>query len=129
MLKNILLVGLGGAIGSSLRYGVALMFKNNNAMNSAFPWSTFSVNLIGCLCLGLIMGLIYKSTDDLMTSSLMLFLGIGLMGGFTTFSTFSIDSIRLFQDGHNVLALVYVLLSNIFGIALGYFGLKIAHYL
>jgi CrcB protein len=129
MLKNLILVASGGAIGSCLRYGLAVLFRSNGNFSSQFPWSTFSVNLIGCLVLGIVVGVVMKSTDDIFNSSLLLFLGIGMMGGFTTFSSFSVDTIKLFQQGYNAIALTYVLSSNLLGIALGYFGLKIAAYL
>ena len=88
-LVNFLAVGLGGAIGSMMRYGITLMC-------AALSWSgnigTMMVNVIGSFAIGFLSGSVKEGT-------LLLLLTVGLCGGFTTFSTFSLQSVRLFQDG------------------------------
>lgn len=117
-----LIVALGGGIGASLRYLVSCIpFPNK----SGFPYATLSVNVIGCFCLGILTGWLMKQQGTTPVT-MQLFIGIGILGGFTTFSTFSIDSIKLLQSGNTTTFILYVLSSNLLGILLGYLGLKIA---
>lgn len=98
MIKNILLVGLGGAVGAMLRYGVTLVC-------TAAHWSTnlatFIVNSLGSLVMGILLGLLSQSP-------LLLLLTVGLCGGFTTFSTFSMQAATLFEQGKWGPALLYI---------------------
>lgn len=100
---NFILVGAGGALGSMLRYGVTLLF-------AALGWSgnlaTMAVNIIGSFAIGLLSG-------SVQNSAWLLLLTVGLCGGFTTFSTFSIQSVRLIQEGRIWAGLSYILLSVI----------------
>ena len=111
MLKNILLVGAGSFIGGALRYCFSCLLK----YSEGFPWTTFVVNLIGCLVIGLLWGVFSKMTN--MSQSLVLFLSVGLCGGFTTFSTFSKESLTLLQTGNYILAATYIITSVLLGIA------------
>lgn len=99
MIKEILLVGLGSCVGGVLRYLVSLLMKT---AGGGFPWGTFTVNILGCLLIGLLWGLGSKS----LSPQLMLLLSVGLCGGFTTFahqargahhSTFSRESLAMLQ--------------------------------
>jgi len=101
MIKDILLVGIGSFVGGVLRYLVSLMMKS--AVNS-FPWGTFTVNILGCLFIGLLWGWGSHS----LSPQLMLLLSVGLCGGFTTFSTFSRESLALLQGGSYLLFALYV---------------------
>jgi CrcB protein len=92
LIKAGLLIFLGGGIGSLLRYGIGLMFSK-----SAFPWGTFVSNVISCILLGLFVGWLVK--EGLFESKMKLFLVTGLCGGFSTFSTFSYESLRLLEKG------------------------------
>lgn len=92
------LVGLGGAIGAMLRYGVGEWFSGE------FPWGTLAVNLIGSLLLGVILGLS-------LSEEMVLVLGIGLMGAFTTMSAYSMDLVRLFDEGQHSQAATYLLIT------------------
>jgi CrcB protein len=107
-MKQLLLVGLGGALGAIARWrlgGVIL----RHAADWKFPVSTFLVNLIGCLIAGVLAGLTTKL--DLFTADTRLFLFTGLLGGFTTFSAFGLDTVTLLRRGDHGVALAYVLLS------------------
>jgi fluoride exporter len=118
-MKALLLVGLGGGIGSMLRYVVSLLtFKNDNA---TFPWSTFIVNVIGCLIIGLLFS--YFEKQELLQSNLKLLFITGFCGGFTTFSTFALENVQLIQSGNLTNAIIYSLSSVIVGISATIAGL------
>lgn len=109
MCNNILLVGLGSFVGGVMRYALSLLLR----CDSAFPWATFGVNLLGCLLIGLIMG-----WSSRLSQEWTLLLTVGLCGGFTTFSTFSKESFLLLQSGSYALLALYVLASLLLGIGL-----------
>ncbi|ULQ57371.1 fluoride efflux transporter CrcB [Flavihumibacter rivuli] len=115
MLRNFLLVGLGGMTGSVLRYAFSLLFKG-----STFPIATFTVNLAGSFAIGLVMA--YFSRNSGTDQSLRLLLATGLCGGFTTFSTFSLENLQLLKDGQYSTALLYIAASLVVGIAATAFG-------
>ena len=121
MWKEILYVGAGSFLGGALRYAVSLLLK----CNGSFPWATFSVNMIGCLLIGLLMGLSMRLPN--ISQQVLLFLSIGFCGGFTTFSTFSKEGLMMLQSANYLLFAIYVLASILFGLALvaaGYFMVK-----
>jgi CrcB protein len=91
---KVLYIALGGALGAGLRYLVSLaMFK---AMGGEFPWGTLAVNVLGSLVAGFFWGLLGDTTGSQRTQALFF---IGLLGAFTTFSAYALDSLQLFQDG------------------------------
>jgi CrcB protein len=96
-------VAVGGAIGSSARYGAALLWPT---ADGTFPWTTLAVNVAGCAVIGAFMVLI----TDLWTPHRLLrpFFGTGVLGGFTTFSTYAVDVRRLADGGHPRIALAYL---------------------
>lgn len=105
MLIQFIMVGLGGALGSMLRYLISLIPVNNT-----FPFLTLITNLLGALLIGFIVGL----SDNLFISKkFLLFLKTGVCGGFTTFSTFSLEAVQLFQRGEPFLGTIYAILSVI----------------
>lgn len=106
-LVNCLLVGAGGMIGTVCRYVFGLL--PIKAQNS-FPINTLLINIIGAFCMGLIVTFLEK--DGNMSSRLLLFLKIGICGGFTTFSTFSWEAIQLLQNGKITVGLSYMVLST-----------------
>ncbi len=119
MLKTILFVAVGGAIGSVLRYLVALLvskFWSNN-----FPVATLIINVSGCFLIGLLIGILDK--NQISNSNFKWFLITGFCGGFTTFSTYSYENLVLFQNNNSALAFTYIALSTIFGIVAVWFGL------
>ena len=120
IIKNIAVVGAGSFIGGAARYLVSVMMKG---IGKGFPWATLAVNLAGCFLIGLIWGIFSRSASE--GSRWALFLSVGLCGGFTTFSTFSKESLMMLQAGNFWGFAGYIALSVIAGIAfvaLGYYG-------
>ena len=115
MIKNLLLVALGSAVGGALRYVVSLMMRWNG---NGFPWATFAVNLVGCLVIGLLAGFLSRHSSE----NLSLLLVTGLCGGFTTFSTFSRESLALIQQGQWCTVVLYVAGSVVLGVLLTFMG-------
>ena len=114
-MKDLLIVGLGGFFGSIARYGIHLMTIRSFAEK---PYtSTLLVNLVGCLLIGLLAGGIVK-----LNNQASLFLITGLCGGFTTFSTFAFDGLKLLKDGLLLQFFVYVAISVIGGLAVCFAG-------
>lgn len=111
MLTEVLLVGLGGFIGSVLRYEVSLIPIYES---SVFPTNTLIVNVIGAFLIGLITTYISKNVT--FDENLVLFLKVGICGGFTTFSTFAIETGTLIKDGDVAIALLYIILSTVLGV-------------
>lgn len=116
MLKQILLVGAGGAAGSVLRFITSVLIGRSEPY--PFPVATFIVNIIGCFCIGLFVNLI--------PSGNMRFLLItGFCGGFTTFSAFAGETLTLVNNQHSLQALVYVLASCVLGICAVWLGMYV----
>lgn len=105
MLKNILLVALGGAAGSVARYLLSKAIQNTAA--TAFPWGTMAVNVAGCLLIGLLYGLA-SGDGTRLGADLKLMLTVGFCGGFTTFSTFANESLTLAKTGDALLSAAYI---------------------
>jgi CrcB protein len=118
MIKNLLLVGLGGGIGSMLRYAAALLIGSKY-----FPYATFAVNIIGCFVIGIVFALSMK--DEASLNSWKLFIATGICGGFTTFSAFSLENMGLLQNGKIGLAFIYITLSIVLGIAATFLGYQL----
>ena len=115
---NWLLVAMGGAIGATLRYAAGLCLVKPQGL---FPWATWSVNLLGCLCAGIFFA--FSQKYPVLQSETRLFLMVGVLGGFTTFSSFGLETFQLIKQGHINLALGYALSSVVLGVvvlAVGY---------
>lgn len=113
-MDKFLWVGLGGAIGSIFRYTLSLL-----PIKSSFPVLTLITNLLGAFIIGVVVGLFEK---QYLSSQIHLFLKTGLCGGFTTFSTFSLETLTLLENGMIFMAIIYVLISVvgcIMGVYLG----------
>jgi CrcB protein len=117
--RSIILVGLGGFIGSVARYLVAVLLAGYTA--SVFPFATLIVNLVGCFLIGLLFAL--SDRGNLLSTEWRIFLTTGFCGGFTTFSTFSYESLRLIQDGEYLYFGAYVLASVLIGLAATFLGI------
>lgn len=117
MIRNVLLVALGGAIGSVCRY----MLSGLNTVS--WPWDTFAVNLIGSLLIGLLVGMVSKGY---ISPEMKLLLVTGFCGGFTTFSTFASESFSMMKTGDILLMALYVGLSVSIGIIAVWFGMNIS---
>lgn len=110
-----LLVFLGGGIGAALRHGVNLAAARG--LGTAFPWGTFLVNVVGSLVMGLIAGWFAFRADAGLTQHARLFLTTGILGGFTTFSAFSLDAVLLWERNETGLAAAYVVGSVVLSLA------------
>jgi CrcB protein len=115
MFKNFLLVGLGGAIGSMLRYVFYLAITVKQ-----FPAATLIINVIGSFVIGAVLALSLK--DEQFANNWKLFLATGVCGGFTTFSAFSAENMILLQNEKYIVALAYIVLSIVLGIAAAWLG-------
>lgn len=116
-MKQVLLVGVGGFAGSVLRYLAYLWIDKR--FEGVFPLSTLFVNTLGSLILGLIVGLFIKSN---ISPELRLFLGVGICGSFTTFSTFAMENVSLLEQKDMVTAASYTLASIILGMVMAFAG-------
>ncbi|MBZ6077341.1 fluoride efflux transporter CrcB [Microvirga puerhi] len=114
-----ILVFLGGGIGSALRHGVNL--ATARFLGTGFPYGTLTVNVVGSLVMGLLAGFFAFKGEG--TQAWRLFLSTGIMGGFTTFSTFSLDAALIYERGQMDMALVYVLASVVVSILALFLGL------
>jgi CrcB protein len=123
-MTNILAVALGGALGSVGRYLTALAVERYSHSN--FPYETLSVNLVGCLFIGLTWGYFEKTP---LSNEFRLFLFTGLLGGFTTFSAFARENIQFFKAGEYLHSMIYLLVSNVFGLLLVALGFYISNQL
>lgn len=118
MFKSILIVGFGGFIGTVARFLTSRYFQENIA--SVFPWSTFTINIIGSLLIGIFYGISEKG--DFMSPDVRLFLTVGICGGFTTFSTFSNDAFLLLKQEEWLRFAFYTSMSFFLGLLAVYVG-------
>jgi CrcB protein len=118
-MKEIILVFLGGGIGSALRFLISKSFTG--WINNPFPYSTFLVNIIGCFLIGIFLTL--PERFDWFTLEYRLFLATGICGGFTTFSTFSYENFALIKEGDYMYFVSYTILSFAIGLAATFLGM------
>jgi CrcB protein len=121
-MPNYLLVMAGGALGAALRYWVGRVSLQH--LDPGFPWGTFIVNLAGGLLIGLLAG--YMFTRTATDHALWLFAGVGLLGGFTTFSAFSFDLFAMLEQGRYAIAMAYAGGSVLGALALLFAGYWLA---
>ena len=121
-MHTLLLIAAGGAIGAVLRF---LMSEMTMKITGYFLWGTILVNLTGCLFIGLMWGL-FTALD--LGNNVRLFVFIGLLGSFTTFSTFALENFNLFKSGDIHLLVLNVSISNIAGILLVFTGFYISKF-
>jgi CrcB protein len=115
------LIFAGGGLGAVLRYWVQGLVYDR--MGSAFPYGTVLVNIAGCFVIGLLM--VSMEERFLASPALRLFLTVGILGGFTTFSSFSFETMALFRDGESALALANVGLSVLVCLCATWTGMKL----
>ena len=120
-MNGLLYVALGGALGASGRY--ALGGAMTRALGAGFPWGTLAVNVLGGFLMGLLMGWLALKTGS---ENLRLFLAVGVLGGFTTFSAFSLETINMIEGKSYGAAASYVSASVIFSVAAVFIGLVIS---
>lgn len=110
---------MGGALGALFRYALSLFIKSSYTYD--FPWHTLLTNLSGCLCIGIVWGYsqVYHTPDWVSV-----FLITGILGGYTTFSSFALEFVQLTEQSKIAAAFLYVSISNIAGLLLTYSGYK-----
>ena len=122
MIKNFLIVGLGGAVGSMLRYAVQKFFQAQTA--AAFPTGTLLVNIAGCFLIGILWSLVSRSLT--WNDEMKLLLMTGFCGGFTTFSAFTLEGIGLLKENKTALFVIYLTASVVGGLLATFIGIRIA---
>ncbi|NQU17853.1 MAG: fluoride efflux transporter CrcB [Candidatus Saganbacteria bacterium] len=123
-MKTILAIALGGSIGALSRYGLSwFIFKH---IKTYFPISTLAVNLIGAFLIGLLWGLFEQIK---IPTNIRIFIYIGILGSFTTFSTFALDNYAMLKEGKILAAASNILITNILGIGLVFFGMFVSSWL
>ena len=116
-MKSFLLVFLGGGLGSGLRYLVTITM---NQYSKVLPFGTFTVNVLGCLLIGLILG--YAQKENTLTSNQTILLATGFCGGFTTFSAFANENLELIKNGEIFNLSFYIIGSVLIGILAVFIG-------
>ncbi|WP_223033108.1 fluoride efflux transporter CrcB [Hanstruepera marina] len=117
-MKNLILVFIGGGVGSALRY---ILGKFLNSTETGIPYGTFAANIIGSLLIGIILGLAAK--NDTLNSSQTLILATGFCGGFTTFSTFAYENHVMLKSGDFTSFAIYTIASFAIGFLAVFFGM------
>ena len=120
---HLVLVMLGGAVGAGLRHLVGRAALS--LAGPAWPWGTLTVNLAGGLAMGLLAGTLARTGGS---ENVRLLLGVGVLGGFTTFSSFSLDTVRLMESGQVPLALGYTSISVVGGLLATWAGLSLTRF-
>lgn len=120
---TVLLVGAGGLVGAMTRYLLGAWVQDVIS-NHSFPYGTLTVNVVGCLLIGLIAGLV--ETRDALTVQTRAFLTVGVLGGFTTYSAFGFETVILLRDGDLVAGITNVSLQIVLGLTAVWLGLRVS---
>lgn len=120
-MNQILLVGLGGFVGSIARFKLSGLVLHHS-VDWRFPLPTFTVNVVGCIIAGVLSGLVER--HGFFSPDTRVFLFTGLLGGFTTFSAFGVETVFLLRRGDAGVAFVYVALSLLCGIGVLWFSMR-----
>lgn len=119
IVKPLLLVGLGGGIGSICRYLTALLV--NRYWKSPFPMATFAINMLGCFIIGILAGIAFKYSWA--NDNFKLLFVTGFCGGYTTFSTFAFENVSLLQNNNSLVAFLYIGTSIFTGLLAAWLGI------
>lgn len=120
-MTKIVLVLIGGGLGSLARYGVTLLAAQ--LFGARFPWGTLIVNLAGCFLIGLSFAWADRGLN-IMNPSVRLFFMTGFLGGLTTFSTFALETVNSVRAATNLVSLAYFLSNNVIGLAMVLLGMR-----
>ncbi len=123
-MEKFLLISAGGMIGALLRYGVSGLV--HRFAEGVFPWGTLTVNLVGSFIIGIIWAIAERFT---IPASFRLFVLVGVLGSFTTFSTYTLETVNLLRDGELKGAIVNMVLNNLLGLGLVVAGFVAALYI
>ena len=126
MFINFILIIIGGGLGSAARFGLSVWVNQLMQVRSVFPYGTLTVNLAGSFLAGLVWGL---STETTMKPETRIFLLVGFLGGFTTFSSYALESYNLFNNGEIKNALINIFVNNIGSLLLVIAGVILARYI
>jgi CrcB protein len=118
-MSNLIILGMGGFFGAISRYLLSTGVQNM-AKDASFPFGTLAVNVLGCFILGVLTHL--ATVKGLLDAQTSLFLLVGFVGAFTTFSTFSLESASLFQSGQGTAGMLNILGSNLLGLVFVFVG-------
>lgn len=121
-MENFLSIGLGGAIGAISRYCLGNIITK--IYGSSFPYGTFCINITGCFLMGLLMTIIVDK--GMLSPGWRLFLCVGVLGGFTTFSSFSYETLTLLQEGNLLYSILYAGGSVVLGVLAAFMGVMLA---
>lgn len=121
-MNTILIVGAGSCLGGMARYLLSKLIQT--PAGGVFPWGTLAVNVLGCLVIGFVYGLLDRGFN--LSEGMKMFLTVGFCGGFTTFSTFMNENYLLFGSGHLLTVLAYAAVSLLLGLGMTYAGYRIA---
>tara|TARA_R100000789_G_scaffold19815_1_gene22746 strand:+ start:1053 stop:1427 length:375 start_codon:yes stop_codon:yes gene_type:complete len=124
MFKNLIFIFIGGGLGSSLRYIISKYLNNTNYL---IPYGTLTVNILGSLILGLVLGWAIKHEN--LNNGMVVFLSVGLCGGFTTFSSFAFENLSLLKSGDYVQFLIYTFGSVLLGLLAVFSGTLLAKFI
>ena len=122
MIRNYLLIGLGGALGSMLRYGCSFLISHKY-----FPAATLLINTSGSFIIGIVVAFSLKNEN--FHQNWKLFLATGICGGFTTFSAFSLENLELLENGKPIIMLLYSVASVLLGVTAVWIGFKLINLL
>lgn len=121
-IANLVAIAIGGACGAVCRFGLSEVLQRLGG--AGFAWGTLAVNLLGCFGIGLAYHL---AATNLVPAAVRFALVVGFLGAFTTFSTFSLETVDFLRDGQFTTASLYLLLSNLLGVGLTFAGLALGH--
>jgi CrcB protein len=122
MLK-LIFIAAGGILGALLRYGISGLIQGY--LNSSFPWGTLIVNLLGCFMIGFLWQI---SELIIISPNIRVFIFVGVLGAFTTFSTYGLETINLLRESEIKYALSNIFLSNILGLLMVFCGFIAVRY-
>jgi CrcB protein len=117
---------LGGAVGAGFRYHIGTVALRN--LGPGYPWGTWLVNVLGGLLMGILAGTLARQFTVAQGEPLRLFLGVGVLGGFTTFSAFSLETVNMLNRGEAVTAAVYAVSSVAVSVLMLFVGLYVTRF-